>query len=141
VNKSSFDSSINDLIHAVGLLVRRIRAMGPQDFSLSETAVLKRLARDGLATTAELARAESMKPQSMGEIIARLEEDGLVRRTPHPTDGRQMYLQATDKGASLLETWKAVKRTWLGRRIAELDKEEQATLFRAAAIIKRVAEQ
>ncbi len=58
---------------------------------------MARLAKDGPATTADLARAESMKPQSMGTTIAALEEMGIVERKPHPTDGRQMNIELTAK--------------------------------------------
>ena len=69
-----------EFVHAVGLLVRRVRAAAAtHELSLTESAVLARLAREGPATTAELARAESMKPQSMARHRRALEETGLVR--------------------------------------------------------------
>ena len=49
-------------------------------------------------TTAELARAEMVKPQSMGTLLAELEQEGLVQRQPHPTDGRQILFSLTDAG-------------------------------------------
>jgi DNA-binding MarR family transcriptional regulator len=48
-----------------------------------------------------LARGDGMKPQSMGTIIAALEEIGLVERKPHPADGRQMKIQLSAKDAKL----------------------------------------
>jgi DNA-binding MarR family transcriptional regulator len=68
---------------------------------LTESAVLARLAKDGAATTADLARAESVKPQSMGATVATLEELGLVQRKPHRTDGRQMNIELTAKGVAV----------------------------------------
>ena len=101
---------------------------------------MARLAREGPATTADLARAESMKPQSMGTTIAALEEMGMVERTPHPTDGRQVNIALTAKGVAVRKGSKEAKRTWLGQAIARLDETEQATLFKAGEIIKRLAE-
>ena len=66
-----------------------------------ESAVIARLAKHGPATAAELARAEGMRPQSMGTTIAALEEMGLVERKPHPTDGRQMNIELTAKAAAV----------------------------------------
>ena len=63
--------------------------------------VMRRLDTDGPATTADLARAEGVKPQSMGATIAALEEKGIVERKPHPTDGRQMNIALTAKGATV----------------------------------------
>jgi DNA-binding MarR family transcriptional regulator len=132
---------MTDLGHAFGLLLRRLRAAAAsQEFSLSEYAVLKCLAKDGPKTTADLARAEGMKPQSMGTIIAALDEMGLVERKPHPTDGRQVNIELTLKGATLRKSAGDAKRTWLLQAIAQLDEKDQETLFAAGRIIKRMVE-
>ena len=65
-----------------------------------EDAVLKRLAKAGPATAADLARAEGMKPQSVGVIIVALEKMGMVERKSYPTDGRQEYY-AGPQGAAV----------------------------------------
>jgi DNA-binding MarR family transcriptional regulator len=141
MTKSHLDVAIGELIHAVGLLVRRVRAAaGPQELSLSAAAVLKRLEQNGPATTSDLGRAESMTSQSMGTIVAALEKDGLVKRKPHPTDGRQLLIQLTEKGKVLRESRTSAKRAWMAQAIAQLDKDEQAVLFQAAKILKRLAE-
>ena len=101
---------------------------------------MARLANDGPATTADLARAEGMKPQSMGTTIAALEDRGLVERKPHPTDGRQLIIELTAKGAAVRKSVREAKQTWLTQAIARLDREEQATLFAAAVIIRRLVE-
>lgn len=140
--KNGFDVAVTDLIQAVGLLVRRVRAAAAShELSLTEATVLKRLAREGPATTADLARAESMKPQSMGATVAVLENDGLVKRQRDSSDGRRMYIHLSSKGAAVVEDARAAKRTWLVQAIAQLDKNDQAALFKASAIIKRIAEQ
>jgi DNA-binding MarR family transcriptional regulator len=139
--RKALDLDVADFMQSLGVLVRRVRAAAAShELSLSELAVLRRLANDGPATTAELARAESMKPQSMGTTIAALEERGLVERKAHPTDGRQMNILLTAKGAALRSSIKAAKRTWLSQAIAKLDDEERETLFKAAEIIKQLAE-
>ncbi len=99
-----------------------------------------RLDRDGAATIADLARAESMKPQSMGTTVAALEEMGLVERSPHPTDGRQVKIALTRKGVAVRKSTRDAKRTWLAEAIAQLDDDEQQTLFRAGEIIRRLVQ-
>lgn len=132
---------VADFTQAVGLLVRRVRAAtASHELSLTESAVLGRLAKDGPATTADLARAESMKPQSMGTTIAALEERGLVERKPHPTDGRQVNIELTADGAAMRKSVVDIKRTWLAQTIAQLDEEERETLFKAGEIIRRLVE-
>jgi DNA-binding MarR family transcriptional regulator len=101
---------------------------------------MARLAKDGPATTANLARAEGMKPQSMGATVAALEELGMVERRPHPTDGRQVNIELTVKGAEVRQRARDAKRTRLLQAVSRLDAREQETLFAAARIMKRLAE-
>lgn len=121
--------------------MRRVRAAAAShELSLTEAAVMARLDKDGPATTADLARAEGMKPQSMGTTIAALEEMGMVERKPHPTDGRQVHIALTAKGAAVRKSAKDAKRTWLAQAISQLDEQERVALFKAAEIIRRLAE-
>ncbi len=139
--RKNFEIEVLDFTQAIGLLVRRVRAAAAShELSLTEAAVMARLSRDGPRTTAELARAEGMKPQSMGTTIASLEEMGIVERKPHPTDGRQVNLELTAKGAAIRKSAGDQKRTWLAQAIGQLDEHEQQTLFKAGGIIKRLAE-
>lgn len=127
--------------HAVGLLVRRVRAAAAShELSLTEAAVMKRLAKDGSATTAGLARAENVKPQSMGATIAALEESGFVERKPHPTDGRQVNLALTAKGVAVRNSARDAKRTWIAQAMAQLDEKDRETLFAAGKIMLRMVE-
>jgi len=139
--RKTFEAAVTDLTQAIGLLLRRVRAAAAShELSLTEAAVMKRLATDGPATTADLARAESMKPQSMGTTIAALEEMGMVARKPHPTDGRQVNIELTAKGAAVRKSTRDAKRTWLTQAVSELNEHERETLFAAGEIIKRLAQ-
>jgi DNA-binding MarR family transcriptional regulator len=139
--RKNLDTAVTDFAQAIGLLVRRVRAASASnELSWTESLVVARLAKDGPATTADLARAEGMKPQSMGTTVAALEEMGIVERKPHPTDGRQVNVELTAKGAAMRKSAKDAKRTWLAQAIAQLDEKERETLFKAGEIIKRLAE-
>jgi DNA-binding MarR family transcriptional regulator len=139
--RRTFNLDVLDFTQALGLLTRRVRAAAAShELSLTESAVMARLARNGPATIADLARAESVKPQSMGATIAALEESGLIERKPHPTDGRQMNIELTAKGLATRNNIKAAKRTWLAHAIVQLNPREQETLFAAGRLMKRLAE-
>lgn len=134
---------IAELALAIGLLVRRIRAAAPSELSelsWTQKAVLARLEREGPATTAELARAEGVKPQSMGTALAALLEQELIERKPHPTDGRQFHIQLTRKGAAMRKAATSAKHTWLAQAIAKLDKRDRAALFAAGDVIRRLVD-
>ena len=139
--RKTLDIAVIDLMQSIGLLVRRARAAASShELSLAEASVMGRLAKHGPATTADLARAEGMKPQSMGTTIAALEEMGMVERKPHPTDGRQVNIGLTARGAAVRKSAKDAKQTWLMQAISQLDESERETLFKAGEIIKRLAE-
>jgi len=139
--RKTLDTAVIDFMQSIGVLLRRVRAAsGSNELSLTEAYVMGRLARHGPATTADLARAEGMKPQSMGTTIAALEEMGMVERKPHPTDGRQVNIGLTAKGAAVRKSAKDAKQTWLMQTISQIDESERETLFKAGEIIKRLAE-
>jgi DNA-binding MarR family transcriptional regulator len=135
------DAAVDDLKLALGLLVRRLRTISPSEqheLSWTQKSVIVRLEKGGPSTAADLARAESIKPQSMGTVIAQLEERGLIERKPRADDGRQMDVKLTAKAVAMRKKGNDASRTWLSQTIARLDKSEQATLFKAGEIIKRM---
>ncbi len=143
MNGKDYESSVDDLKLALGLLVRRVRAAAPsvqRDLSWTQKSVIARLDREGAMTAADLARSEGVKPQSMSTAISRLEELGLVEKKTHATDGRQLNIKLTAKGSALRKSGKDASRAWLSQAISKLDKRQQALLFEAGEIIKRLAE-
>jgi DNA-binding MarR family transcriptional regulator len=141
--RKSQESLAGELLIAVGGLIRRIRALAPpesQSLTWTQQSVLWRLEKDGPATIAALARAENLKPQSMGTAIAGLESAGLVERKAHPTDGRQVNIRLTASGLSLRKTTKDAKQDWLAQAIAKLDKRDQAALETACGAMRRLTE-
>jgi DNA-binding MarR family transcriptional regulator len=143
MTRKSHEHEATELVLALGLLVRRLRSAAPaesHELSWTQMGVLRRLDTEGSATTAELARAEGVKPQSMGAILASLEQKGIVERKPHPTDGRQMNIALTAKGASMRKDARIAKRTLMAQAIAKLDAQEQKKLPAVTKLIKRLAE-
>jgi len=136
MDESELTQEVTNLMSVVGLLVRRARAAAAHDLSWSHLTVMSRLAKDGPATSADLARAEGVKPQSMGTIVSELLDLGLVARNPHPTDGRQFLIDLTDQGLAYRSVASEKKRTWLVQAVAQLSESDQKTLFAAAKILE-----
>jgi DNA-binding MarR family transcriptional regulator len=135
------DAVAADLTLAIGQLLRKLRSeVNPGELNLSQSSALARLEREGSMTTADLARAESMKPQSMKAILASLEEDGCVERQPHPTDGRQILFKLTPKGLEKRRKRTVAKREWLIDALAKLDQAEIQTLAAAIPLIRRLGD-
>ena len=72
--------------------------------------------------------------------LAVLEQEGLVQRRPHPTDGRQVLFALTDQGVAIRRRNTILKRQWVSAAMAKLDPAEQQTLIAAAALFKRLAD-
>ncbi|HTY72505.1 MAG TPA: MarR family transcriptional regulator [Actinomycetes bacterium] len=53
---------------------------------------------DKTMTMSELARMVGYSPSRLSHAVARLEEEGWVRRTRHPTDRRTTLAELTDEG-------------------------------------------
>ena len=111
------------------------------DYTWSQTAVVIRLERDGPATVSALARADGVRPQSMGATVATLEAAGLVKGSPDPADGRQTILSLTDNCRELIKAKRAAKEDWLFRAIqTKLSPAEQEELATALELLKRLAD-
>jgi DNA-binding MarR family transcriptional regulator len=133
-------SLVEELLRSTGQLIRRLRTeTTPGELTWSQIAALARLDQLGPMTTADLARVEGVKPQSMGATLAGLERDALVAREPHPTDGRQALYDLTQRGREVREQRKLLKRAWLSAAMAELDDDEKRALTAAVKVMGRLA--
>jgi len=93
-------------------------------------------------TASSLARAEGMRPQSIGPIVAALEAAGLVGGVPHPTDGRQTLLSLTDACRKWIEQGRAARQDWLSRALrTRFSRSEQEQLTAAVALLKRLVDE
>ncbi len=125
---------------AVMRLARRMRSeRAESSLTLSQIAALATLERHGPLTPGELAAHERVQPPSMSRICAALEADGLLTRSDHPTDGRQVLLAVSPEGAALLREDRRRREAWLAQRLGELPAEELAVLHQAAKILDRLA--
>lgn len=132
---------VSDLRLAIAQFLRRLRTeANPSELNLSQMSTLARLEQGGPATTADLARQESMKPQSMGSVLASLENEGFVKRQPHPTDGRQVLFALTEKGTEERRQRQIARDDWLMTAVGELDPEELRILAAAIPLIRRIGE-
>jgi DNA-binding MarR family transcriptional regulator len=128
---------VRDAITRLNRRLRRTRPLG--DISVAQISALVSLDTAGALTPRELAEAERVQPPTMTRIVAKLEERGLVQRTPHPTDGRQVVLAPSAAGRDLLVEYRRARDEWLATRLGSLSAEERETVRRAAEIFNRIA--
>jgi DNA-binding MarR family transcriptional regulator len=79
---------------------------------------------------ADVARVALLTPQTVGVIIANLERDGAIRKTPHPVHGRVLQWTVTRRGGTLLDKCRRHAKTLDRRLAAGLSAKAQATVRR-----------
>ncbi len=125
---------------AVMRLARRMRAeRADTSLTLTQISALATLERHGPLTPRELAAAERVTPPSLTRIAAGLESGGLVTRTDHPSDGRQVLLTVTDTAVALLVEDRRRRDAWLSLRLRELDPADRDVLRKASEVLDRLA--
>ncbi|GAA3131217.1 MarR family transcriptional regulator [Planomonospora alba] len=121
-------------------LTRRLRRQAAgHSLTPTQVATLAAVDRHPGITPGELAEHEKVQPPSMTRVIAVLEERGLLSRTPHPTDRRQVSLTVTEAGSALLKEERRRRDAWLAQRLKELTPEERAVLRQAAPILEKLS--
>ena len=109
--------------------------------TLTQLSAMATWSKRGAMSAGELATCERVQPPSMTKVLANLEEKGLVRRDPHPTDRRQAIIAITEAGLALLESERRSRDAWLSRQLAVLSAEERALLQRVVPVLDKLAEQ
>lgn len=103
--------------------------------SMSEFAVLEVLLHKGPLPIGEIGQKVLLTSGSMTYVIDKLEERGLLERTPCPEDRRVLYAELTDEGRALIEEAFSEHAELLNTLTAGLSLEEKG---KAAALIKRL---
>ena len=130
----------HDLRLAVMRFSRRLRNQRVDtSVTLTHLAALSTLKRHGPMSPGELAGHERVQPPSMTRVVVALEGMGLVTRTPHPTDGRQVVIELTQAAEDLLSAEAQAREAWLTGRLSELTPEERDVLREAAEIMDKLA--
>lgn len=126
----------SDLSLAVVRLTRYLRGRRVESqVSLTQLSALSTLSRDGDMTPGALAARERVQPPSMTRVIASLAELGLVNRTAHPTDGRQVIVSLSQAGHALIADEASAREAWMTAKLAGLDGTQLAILRDAVHII------
>lgn len=128
-----------DLRTAVMRTSRRLRIEATGDvITPGQYTVLAHL-RTGPLTLRELADLEHVQAPSMTRIVNALTEQGLVSRTTHPDDGRQVHIGITPTGTAVLDEARSQRTAWLAQRVAGLSEEDRLILSRAARLMQELS--
>jgi len=104
------DSMAYELFYTVRALGRAIRGRAQAaGLNRSRGMILGQLAHgSGGVTATDLRRCMGVTAASISRLLANMERDGLVRRTPHPDDARAMLIYLTDEGQAMMQIFPAI---------------------------------
>jgi DNA-binding MarR family transcriptional regulator len=106
----------------------------------TQFSALATIARRGPMRVSEVAEIEGVNPTMLSRILGKLEDAGLVRRSPDPSDGRVSHVAATDAGAELHQRLRAERTKLLAAQLAVIPDERGAALLAALPALESLAE-
>ena len=120
------------LLGAVNRVEGALRGRMRQTFdsTLPRFDMLAQLARvpEGLSM-GDLSRRLMVSNGNVTDVMARLEKDGMVRRTPSPADRRTVKARLTDRGEKVFREMAEPHGEWVAALFSGLSREELATLI------------
>lgn len=132
-----------ELAVAISRLRARMREEADEashGITVSQFAMLRRLADRGPMSAAQLAATEHVTQQAIAQRLDLLRPTGYVAVTPDPADRRRKLVSITDTGRSLLDTVSATGEHWLARAIvATVSENELSVVEKAVDLLERLA--
>ena len=125
---------------ALERMIGLFRSLSPASgLSLTAAATLATLERSGPCRLTWLAVREGVTQPAMTQLIARLQDAGLVERAPDPADGRVVQVRITADGEAMLAGRRAVRAERLAGLLDRLSPDEREALAAALPAMDALA--
>jgi DNA-binding MarR family transcriptional regulator len=130
---SAVDTSLlaTQLERRVARVTQLLRANARSRSGVAALLTLRRLDDEGPLRITDLAAAELVAQPTMTGIVRRLEQDGLVQRTPDPLDARAARIALTEAGQAELAAVRSTRAAVLQERLDRLDDDGRTALAAA----------
>ena len=120
----------------VGRLNRRIRIDGRESVPPLQLSAMVTVEEHGPLRLSELARREAVSVPTMSRVLAALDDQGLVVRTPDPQDARGVLVTLSGEGERRLAEVRSHRTALVARRLGRLDPEQRASLAATAPALE-----
>ncbi|UQN28963.1 MarR family winged helix-turn-helix transcriptional regulator [Brachybacterium kimchii] len=134
------DDFPQDLTLACSRFVRLAARRADVGVSSVSWRVVSTIEQRGPLRLSEIAERERVTRPTATTVAKRLEEEGLVFRTPDPADSRSVLVDITPAGREKLADWRSRMNHGVGPILDELGDDDRRTLAQAAEILARIVE-
>jgi DNA-binding MarR family transcriptional regulator len=139
-NGPTVDTLATEAAAALERLIGLFRSLSPAGgLSLTAAATLATLERSGPSRLTWLAAREGVTQPAMTQLIARLQDAGLVDRAADPADGRVVQIRITADGLAVLAGRRAVRAERLAGLLDRLSPDEREALAAALPAMDALA--
>ncbi len=107
-------------------------------YSLTEARILFEIANHDDLSASDLSRELGLDPGYLSRILAGLQRQGLIEKTPSESDARRRLLALTPEGRDAFSLLDARSREEVAEMLGELSEEEQRRLLEAMRAIERI---
>jgi DNA-binding MarR family transcriptional regulator len=116
----------------LGEATRRATVLAPhRALDRAAYVILRQLQQDGPMNVSALADALNLDGSTVTRQLTALQQDGLIRRSPDPEDGRGTVISPTELGLRQVETVREARRSLYGTVLRDYRPEEKRELAEA----------
>lgn len=138
MDSAALASSLRSLVATLHKGLRK-QITEVKTFSMTELETIGLLFRHETLLPSELAVLTRVKTQSMSQILKKLEEQAVIKRTPSKEDKRKIYISLTASGKKLVHKAQYDRDTWLKEMIERsLNEKEKESLVKILPVLQKL---
>ncbi len=134
------------IIHWAGVFMRRsahdfMQTMKSENLSMTQISTLMHLYYHPDLDVSSIGTFTGVTNAAASQMIERLVQQGLLRRTEDPADRRMKKLALTDKGRKLIEATIEARKRWMEELTGLLSPVQQEDIIQSISLLTKAAEQ
>lgn len=119
------------------LAATRAQARLPE-LSDAQMDVIRALPRGTSRGPAEIAARLRLSRSTVSNLLGAMEGDGLIERSPAPSDGRRVVVRASARALDLFDRFDSANSALVAQATAKLDDDERSALTAAVPALERL---
>ena len=138
MDNKELSSSLSSVVSALHKTLRK-QSFPNQIYSMTEMETIGYLMRNEKLLPSELAKLTRIKTQSVSQIINKMEQLNVVKRTPSKEDKRKVYVSLTAKAYKMVDKMRDERSEWLKTTIEKaLNEKEKKQLEKIIPVLNKL---